>query len=228
MRRLLITVLLAVLAPLALAANVATTIPARAFDHLDTFRAETAAIWPGIPDRAYPLALAEHESGCFSMPTKCMNPASSFKTTRERACGLGQVTEVYGRFDKLAELVHRYPAHLGGWTWANCATRPDLQVRAMLLMLRSESQALASVHGTDDALRMLSSSYNGGPGMLAKERRACSLTAGCDATRWAGHVERVCLRGKRVIPGTRFTACEINRRHAADVATRMAKYRRYV
>lgn len=228
MRRLICATLLAVLAPLAMAANVATTIPDRAFDHLATFRAETAAIWPGIPDRAYPLALAEHESGCFSMPSKCMNPASSFRTTRERACGLGQVTEVYGRFDKLAELVHRYPEQLAGWTWGNCATRPDLQVRAMLLMLRADSQALTGVRGTDDALRMLSSSYNGGPGMLAKERRACSLTAGCDATRWAGHVERVCLRGKRVIPGTRFTACEINRRHAADVAARMAKYRRFV
>ncbi|MGS5088296.1 hypothetical protein ACVC7V_17575 [Hydrogenophaga sp. A37] len=225
MRRLICIALLALVPALVVAANVATTIPTRAYDHLGTFRAETAAIWPGIPDRAYPLALAEHESGCFAMPAKCMNPASSFKTARERACGLGQVTEVYGRFDKLGELVRAYPQQLRGWTWANCASRPDYQVRAMLLMLRAEHQALAHVPRTEDGLQMLSASYNGGPGMLAKERRACGMTAGCDPMRWAGHVDRVCLRGKRVIPGTRRTACEINRHHAVDVAARMAKYR---
>lgn len=225
MLRALMTLLLATLPALAMAADVATTIPARAFDHLATFRAETAAIWPGIPDRAYPLALAEHESGCFSMPRKCMNPASTFQTKRERACGLGQVTEVYGRFDKLGELVRAYPQHLRGWTWANCTSRPDYQVRAMLLMLRSEHRALTSIPLTPDALRMLSASYNGGPGMLAKERRACGMTAGCDPDRWVGHVERVCMRGKRVIPGTSRTACEINRHHGADVEARMAKYR---
>jgi len=224
-RLLAVTLCALMIASQALAASVATTIPDRAYDHLATFRAEINSVWPGIPDRAYPLALAEHESGCFSMRTKCMNPASTFQTRRERACGLGQVTEVYGRFDKLAELVQRYPRQLRGWTWANCAQRADYQVRAMVLMLKGESRALADVSDDSQALKMLSASYNGGPGALSKERRACGLTRGCDPNQWDGHVATVCLRGKRVIPGTRRTACQINRHHAQDVAARMPKYR---
>lgn len=202
-------------------------LPAPAYQYLPTVTSELDRTWPNAPiPREYLGALIHHESACSVSARKCWNPAVRLKTNREEGAGLGQLTRAYSktgalRFDKLAEMRAAHPG-LREISWSNIYHRPDLQIRAMVIMIKSGYRNFAS---TAEPLEFVDAGYNGGDGGVQKERRACGLKSGCDPQRWFGHVEHVCLKSRVAIYGQR-SACDINRHHVHDVIqVQMPRYR---
>lgn len=210
------------------AADVRTYVPANAAIYAPLLRAEQARFWADHPRPELLAGLVEQES-CVSLTSaRCWSPGARLKTAREEGAGLGQITRAYRadgslRFDSLSAMRAQHP-DLREWTWANVYARPDLQLRAMVLMSRSNYQALRLVAIPEARLAFADAAYNGGLGGVQQERRGCALRAGCDAQRWFGHVERVCLKSRTPLYGQR-SACDINREHVTSVMTvRSAKY----
>lgn len=176
-------------------------------------------------------ALIEHES-CISLThSRCWNPKSRLKTAREEGAGLGQITRAYNkdgslRFDALAELRQKYPLELGEWNWYNVYTRPDLQIRAVVLKMRDNYNYFKTETVVPmEAYAFADAGYNGGNSGVIKERRACIMISGCDPNKWFGHVEKYCMKSKVALYGQR-SACDINRHHVTDVLkTKGNKYK---
>lgn len=194
-------------------------VPQAAYQYLPTLRAELAEHWPAAPLPAYVAGLIDHESAC-PRPSSCWRPSARLKSAREEGAGLGQITRAWRpdgslRFDALAEMRERHPA-LAAWSWDNVYQRPELQLRAVVLMSRELYGALAMVSDPTERLRMADAAYNGGLAGLQRERRACGQTPGCDPQRWLGHVAEQCLKSRAALYGQR-SACDINRHHVHDV-----------
>lgn len=206
--------LLLVFAPRAHADN----LPAGFHKYGATLKAEQLRYWPDHPDPAALAALVEQES-CVSLKSpRCWNPSARLKTDREEGAGMGQITRAYRadgslRFDSLADLRSQYSAELSGWGWDNVYQRPDLQLRALVLMSRDTARPFRASAGW---LHFGDAGYNGGVAGVQKERRACKLSPGCDPGQWFGHVERHCLKSRQPLYGSR-SACDINREHVAGV-----------
>lgn len=220
--------LLGLFGSVARAQDVRTFIPPAAHAHLPALRTEIYAHFEHHPMPAYFGGLIEHES-CISLThSRCWNPGAKLRTSREEGAGLGQLTRAWYpdgrlRFDALAELRDRHPA-LRESSWATIYNRPDLQLRAVVLKVRDDYTSLRMVSDPGERLAMTDAAYNGGLGGLQKERRACGLKADCDPQRWWSNVEATCLKSRRPLYGGR-SACDINRRHVADVlVVRAPKY----
>ncbi|OIR02630.1 hypothetical protein GALL_153440 [mine drainage metagenome] len=192
--------------------------PAGFYRYGPTLRIEQCYYWPSDPQPVALAALIEQES-CISLHSRgCWNPAARLKTSREEGAGLGQITRAYRadgslRFDALADLRRRYRGDLAGWSWGNVYDRPDLQMRAIVLMSRDAAWPFRAAPAM---LQFGDAGYNGGVGGVQRERRACELTAGCDAGIWFGNVEFHCLKSHAPIYGGR-SACDINREHVRNV-----------
>jgi hypothetical protein len=199
--------------------------PARAHQHLPTLASEIDRHWPEIPMRAYLPGLIEHESCVTLTHSRCWSPTSRLKTAREEGAGLGQITRAWHptgalRFDALAEMRTAHPA-LRELDWSTIYQRPDLQLRAVVLKVRGDYQALRAVTEPMQRLAMADAAYNGGLGGLQRERRACQVAKGCDPQKWWGHVERHCLKSRQPLYAGR-SACDINRHHVVDVLRKRA------
>lgn len=210
----------------------ALKIPDKAFLYKEIIKEELDNIFPDIPEYNYIPSLIEHES-CISLThSRCWSPTSRLKTSREEGAGLGQLTRAYRsdgtiRFDKLTELKAAYKTELKDLYWDNIYQRPDLQIRAIVLLVRSDNNRLREVSDPVERLKMTDVAYNGGIGGLLKERRACGLAKGCDADVWFNNVELYCLKSKRILYSNR-NACDINRHHAEDVFHhKLPKYKKY-
>ena len=159
-------------------------IPSGFYKYGHQLKTEQQKYWPTHPDASKLAALIEQES-CVSMKSsRCWNPSSRLKTNREEGAGFGQITRAYRadgslRFDALASLQQQYSSELAGWSWGNVYARPDLQLRAIVLMSRD---AVKPFRLANDALQMGDSAYNGGIADVQKARRACALIPGCDAS----------------------------------------------
>lgn len=175
--------------------------------------------------------MIEHES-CISLQhPRCWNSKSRLRTSREEGAGLGQLTRAFKpdgsiRFDALTEMRIKYPKELRELSWQTIYTRPDLQIRTLVLMNRDlYSYFLPSSSSKLEALAFTDAAYNGGRGGVDRERRACLIDKKCDHTRWFGNVEKYCLKSKSALYGNR-SACDINRHHVRDVLKiRAEKYR---
>lgn len=186
------------------------------------------------PKAAYLASLIEHES-CISLKhSKCWNSQSRLRSDREEGAGLGQITRAFKadgsiRFDALSELKYKYPKELSELSWQVVYTRPDLQIRALTLMMRDNYQAFDKyVLDKHEAYAFADAAYNGGLGGVNHERRACKLTSWCDPNRWFDNVEKLCLKSKVALYGNR-SACDINRHHVKDVInTRSDKYTKFL
>lgn len=206
-------------------------VPPQALPHLPVLSQVIDQLWPNTPNRAYFGGLVEHESACTVSARKCWNPKTALKTSREEGAGLGQLTRAWRadgslRFDALAEMRERHPA-LRELSWSNVYSRPDLQLRALVLKVRSDFAALEGVEDRVERMKFADAAYNGGIGGVLKERRACAMKPGCNADLWYGHVEKVCLKSRAPLYGNR-SACDINRHHVADVFPRSVKYRAHL
>jgi hypothetical protein len=204
----------------------ATELPAGAVKYLPALKAEQQRLWPDHPDPAILGSLVEQES-CASLKSRsCWNPTARLKSAREEGAGMGQITRTWRadgaqRFDSLAGLRTRYASELSTWNWGNVYERPDLQLRAIVLMSRD---AYRPFRTTPAALAFGDAGYNGGAAGVQQERRACALTVGCDAGLWFKHVELHCLKSRQPLYGGR-TACDINREHVRNVLmVRRQKY----
>lgn len=188
--------------------------------------AEQRRHWPDHPDPPALAGLVEQESCVRLASPRCWNPAARLRTDREEGAGMGQITRAWRadgslRFDSLAEAVDRYGSDLSGLTWGSVYTRPDLQLRAVVLMARDAARPFRQAPGW---LHFGDAGYNGGVDGVQRERRACAMTDGCDPGLWFGHVERHCLKSRRPLYGQR-SACDINREHVRNVfGFRRARY----
>ena len=182
-------------------------------------KAEQMRLWPQHPRPALLAGLVEQES-CPSLTSKsCWNPSARLKTAREEGAGLGQITRAYRqdgslRMDSLAGLRAHYGVELNEWSWSNVYARPDLQLRAIVLMSRDAVAAFPA--GVPARLEFGDAAYNGGTRDVQNERRACALTPGCDPGQWFGNVEAHCVKSRQALYGNR-SACDINRLHVHNV-----------
>ena len=181
------------------------------------------------PKRVLLAGLIEQES-CVSLKhSRCWNPASKLKNSREEGAGLGQVTRAWTstgelRFDKLAELRTRYPSKLGEMHWSTIYKRPDLQIRALVLQhLEIYKTQVKRSSDVIEALAFTDAAYNGGERGLSVEQRACYISKTCDPSKWFKNVERFCMKSKVPLYGNR-SACDINREHVRGTFSRSVKY----
>jgi len=221
---------LIVFAPRAHAEDAATYVPAGALKYCPVLRGEQIRLWDSDPAPEALCALVEQESCVTLTHSKCWNPTARLKTDREEGAGFGQITRAFDadgdlRFDALAATRALDPS-LAEWSWANVYQRPDLQLRAIVVMQRDCFRRMTPL--IDDPVTRLhfcDAAYNGGWTGMQQERRACGLRAGCDPHKWFGNVEAVCLKSKVRWKGYGKSACEINRGHVTMVmVVRRPKY----
>lgn len=213
----------------AAALDVKNDIPANAKTYAPVLKAEQVRFWSDHPAPEVLAGLVEQES-CLSLThSKCWNPQARLKTSREEGAGMGQITRAYRsngtlRFDALTEMRNRH-AELQSWSWVNVYQRPDLQLRAMVLMSRNHYQNIHRlVQDSQAALAFTDAAYNGGMAGVQKDRRACHLKPNCNSQKWFGHVELTCTKSRAALYGKR-SACDINREHVRNVILiRSAKY----
>lgn len=215
--------LLMVFAPRAKAAE----LPSGFAKYGPMLKAEQRHYWPDHPDSVVLAGLVEQES-CISLKSKgCWNPSAKLKTQREEGAGMGQLTRAYRadgavRFDALASVREQYQSELDELSWSNVYTRPELQLRTIVLMSRDAAKPFRSA---PDMLAFGDAAYNGGQSGVQNERRACTLSRGCNPGKWLANVEVHCLKSRQPIYGGR-NACDINREHVRNaVYIRPAKYR---
>ena len=223
--------LLVVVSTAAQAVNVKTYIPPGAIKYMPIVKTETARLFPAFNGYSYYGALIEHES-CISLTSSlCWNPASELKTSREQGVGFGQTTRAYDksgrvRMDTLAYLRDRYTQELKELSWDNIKSRPDLQIRAIILLDKSNYDALYQIKDPYERRCMADASYNKGRGNVQADRRFCGLTKGCNPQKWFNNAENTCTSSKKAIYGTR-SPCDIGKNHVRDVMlVRLPKYKK--
>ncbi len=216
----------------AIGLDVKTYIPKNAYTYMPVVKEETEKYFPELPIKAYPAALIEQES-CISLTHKrCWSPTSQLKTKREEGAGLSQITKAYRedgsiRFDSLSEMVKLHKQELKELSWNNVYSRPDLQIRVMLLMTKDNYKALYKLNDSTERLKMADLAYNAGIGRVYKDRMACGLAKDCNPQIWFGHVEKYCTANKKPIYDTR-SACDISRHHVTNgFKIRLDKYKPY-
>lgn len=219
---------------LALGARAAGTsdyVPAGAVKYMPLLWVEQQRHWSDIPEIAYLPSLVEHES-CISLKHKrCWNPTSELLTKREQGVGFGQITRAWRpdgtvRFDALTDMRQRYREQLAEMSWSTIKQRPDLQLRAMVLMSRENYQSLYIIRDPYQRIAMADAAYNGGRGSVMKSRQLCGLAANCDPQQWFNHTERYCTKSRKPLYDTR-SACDIWINHPRDVLQyKLPKYRK--
>jgi membrane-bound lytic murein transglycosylase MltF len=100
--------------------------------------------------------------------------------------------------------------------WSTIYQRPDLQIRSMILLSRSNYRSLTTVKDPLERMYFSDLAYNAGLGRVYKDRRLCGLRKECDPGRWFGQVEMTCTASSKAIYGNR-SACDISRHHVYDV-----------
>jgi len=211
------------------AQSVKTYIPPQAFEYKETILSELSAFFPNIPDYNYVPALIEHES-CISLRhSRCWKSTSELRSKREQGVGLGQVTRAFRedgsvRFDTLSNLKNMYKSELKEASWDIIKNRPDLQIRMIVLLLRTDNKQLYSIQDELVRLHFTDSAYNGGIRDIHRSRRACGLVKNCNPQYWFGHVENYIQKSNKILYGNR-SAIDINKHHVKDIfKTRMPKY----
>lgn len=167
--------------------------PDAALPYLPVLAQEADTHWPGMSPRSVLAAQVEQETCPSLTHSKCWNPRTELKTSREYGFGLGQLT-VTKRFDNFAAARDLHPS-LRDWQWAD---RYDAarQLRTMVLMDRNAYRRLSAVDDHWQRLAMMLSVYNGGFGGVQADRRLCASIDGCDPDQWFGHVELHSLKSK--------------------------------
>jgi len=204
-----------------------TYIPNNAKKLIPYVYSESKRLLPNFDLYSYFPALIEHES-CITLCSKrCWNAKSRLKTSREEGAGLGQITRAWKngklRFDTLAYLKRRYRKELNGLNWKNIYDKPRLQIRAMVLLWRSNYLRFPKSISFINRLAFSDASYNQGYYRTYKDRQLCKLTRNCNPKIWFNNVELTCTASKRKLYGNR-SACDISRHHVRDVFTRIFKY----
>lgn len=214
------------------AQDVKTYIPKNAYSLLPTLKHEVNNAFPDTTIPEYFGGLIEHES-CISLThSKCWASTSELNTSRELGIGLGQITKAYNtdgsiRFDSLSDLRAAHMQELSDLSWDNVRQRPDLQMRAIILMTKDNQKTFFQVKDEIERFKFADAAYNAGPGRISKKRLQCSLTIGCNPQKWDGNVADINVTGNKVLYGNR-TAQDIMTHHVTDVFLRKDKYIPYL
>lgn len=190
-------------------------------------------VWPRAP-APYTLAGLIEQESCISLThSRCWNPQSTLRTSREYGFGFGQITVAYRpdgsvRFNKFEELRRAHPS-LRDWAWED-RYNPEKQLVAIVEMSLDLWRRVAQAGPgatVDDQWAFVLSAYNGGLGGLLQDRRLCANTRGCDNSRWFGHVADHSTKSRRPQSGYGNRSWfDINRGHVRNVLTvRRDKYR---
>lgn len=217
------------------AQNVKTYVPPKALPLIPVIKQELEDNFDYIPQPWFIPALIEHES-CISLRhSKCWSSTSKLSTKwengkqRELGAGLGQLTAAWRktgelRFDSLSNLKKMYPNELGALTWDNIDHQPELQIRAIVLLTKSDYASFSTVKDPVERLKMTDSAYNGGSRDVHRARKICGMTQGCDPGIWFNHVEKHSVKSTKILYANRSPK-DINNYHVRDVfLTRMPKY----
>lgn len=214
--------------------NVKTYIHPKSVTLLPLIKKEVSTFAPMIEEPWYFPGLFEHESCIHLKHSRCWDTRAELKNEREHGLGLSQLTASWDkngrlRFDNLTTLKKRYPKELGELSWDTFKNRPDLQIRAGVIMISEEYGAFSSIKVSRERLKMADSSYNGGRRDVIKGRELCKLTRGCDPQIWDLNVERHLPKNK--IPDARYggqSMYSINVKHVNDVFdNRMPKFKQF-
>jgi hypothetical protein len=211
----------AVILVLAVTAARAGQPPAAAVPLLPVLKAEQRAWWPGMPSPSALGGQVEQET-CPSLKHRmCWNPRAELRTSREQGVGLGQITRAFRadgstRFDALQEIKDAHRAALADLSWQN-RFDPRLQLRALVLKDFDDFRVILGAATPLDRLEMTLSTYNGGRGGLASDRRVCAATPGCDKARWFGNVERTSNKAKTAAKGYGLSFFEVNRSYVRNI-----------
>lgn len=211
------------------AQDVKSYIPNNCVGLVNIVKQETTGMMPSFQHPWYFGALIEHESCIGLKHSKCCSPKAQLKTSREFGAGVGQLTKAYNadgsiRFDAMSDLKVRYKTELKDLTWVNIMDRPDLQIRAIVLMTKSNYNTFYPVKSDLERIRMTDSAYNGGAKAVVNARTVCGLSAGCDPQLWFDHTERYIKKSTKAIYAGR-SPLDINLHHVKDVTiTRRGKY----
>lgn len=196
-------------------------IPQRCRDLRGLVLEEADTYMSGIPFRGYFGALIQHESCITTTHSRCCSPKSQLKTSREEGAGLGQITKAFKpdgsiRFDKLDEMRKAYRDELHELSWKTIYDRPDLQVRAIIILSRENHRRLISIKDDYERWSMTNLAYNGGIGAVNKARIACGLAKNCNPDAYWGHVERYNPKSTKPLYGNR-SAKDINQQHTKHI-----------
>jgi hypothetical protein len=200
----------------------AAGLSANAKQHIPLFKQEQTTHWASLKYPSYMAGQIEQES--------LWNPKAQLKTYREQGVGFGQQTRAWTatgalRFDALTAIVKQYPKELAGYSWETWDKRPDLSMRATVLMTRDLCTRMRGTDTQQDMFRMCLAAYNGGEGGLNKDRLACRAKAGCNPNVWFGNVEHTSLKSRVPMPGYGGrSAFDINREYVRNIEARRIKY----
>ena len=208
-------------------------IPPNFFKIKDVVLKEQHRLMPNFPYEGYFFALSEHES-CITLTSKrCLDPTARLLTSKEEGAGIPQLTRTFRKdgtvkMDVLTDMARRYNRELKELSWKNVYKRPDLQIRAMVILYKENYDSFMFIPNKLERVKFSDSAYNGGRGWLNKERIACGVSKNCNPQIYSYNVERYCLRSKKALYGTR-SPCDINRHHVTDVIdVRMPKYQSFL
>lgn len=215
--------------------NVKTYIPPRAIELMPIVLNEADRLMPNIIHREYFMALGEQESCIHLKHPKCFNPKAELFNSREQGSGIFQLTRAWDvngklRFDTLQSLRNQYRDELRELSWDNIKLRPELQIRSMILLVRSSYVRYQDIPDTYERLKFVDPAYNGGDRDVGRARSACKLAAGCNPKIWFNNVER--YNPKSLKPFKAYgnkSLRQINNEHVSNVFNiRIHKYKAYI
>lgn len=213
------------------AQDVNTFIPPKAYTYAPVLTKEVNTYFPNMEFKHYFGGLAEQES-CISLKhSKCWDPSSQLLTKRERGAGIFQLTKAFKadgsiRFDSLQEMKDKYQKDLKELSWSNILQRPDLQIRAMLLMTKDNYRVFSLIPTEEiEKWKMVDAAYNAGPGSVKKRRIKCGLSENCNPEVWDNNLADTVVLSTKPIYGTRSPHF-INNEHVEMIFhKRMHKYK---
>lgn len=184
--------------------------------YLPVLDSEISRSWPDTFKRSF-LAAQVRQETCPGLKSKrCWSPMAELKTSREYGFGLGQLT-VTSKFDNFKEAKKLDPS-LREWAWEN-RYNAQYQLRTMILMDRSAYGSMKFSASPLDRMAFSFAAYNGGVGGVLSDRAVCRATAGCDPSRWFGHVEHTSKKAKVAANGYGKSFFEINRTYIKNIIT---------
>lgn len=226
----LLSFIILLLSSYAQAQNIETYVPEKAKVYSPVLKKELAVYFPTLLYKEYFGGLAEQES-CISLKhSKCWDPRSQLLTKRERGSGIFQITKAFKtdgtlRFDSLEAMRSKYRNDLKDLSWDNVLQRPDLQIRAMLLMAKDNYKLFYLVSDDLERLKMTDAAYNAGYNSVRKRRMVCGLTEKCNPNIWFGNLEKTFVLSQKPIYGNRSPQF-INNEHVELIfKKRMGKYK---
>lgn len=117
----------------------------------------------------------------------------------------------------MSDLVRNHNRYLKDLTWNNIIDRPDLQIRAIILLYKDNYNNVALIKvPVMQRLAMADSAYNGGIRDVIRSRTVCGLSINCDPNIWFNNVELYNVKSTRKLYGDR-SARDINNHHVRDV-----------